>query len=454
MSEECSQDASEKPDYTPAVLLLDDDELIIKALKRVLRSSDFELFTAGDSEAAFALLREHPIHVVVSDFHMPDMDGVTFLTEVARQWPTIVRIMLTGCEDQSIAIKAINSGAVYRYLSKPWDDEVLRTEVRAALDYHHVGHQKRHLEEITYRQNQELKKLNETLESRVKARTQEVEQTSDMLDLAYNDIKRSFVSAIPMFANLVELREGSGGGHSRRVAEHCKLMAKKLKLKKEEQEDIYFAALLHDIGVIGFPDELAVKPYVSLTREERVRYEQHPVRAQHVLIAMDALNNAGVIIRGHHERYDGKGYPDKLFGDRIPIGSRILAVANDFDSLVIGMLLDTPLSKAEAREYLEENKATRYDPEIVELYQKILDEVPDNVPIGGEIRLFTKDLRPGMVLSKDLMNSDGMLLLTKEHALTHSIIKKIISFEAESDKNFVVSVYHADEQEEQEKGAA
>lgn len=454
MSDELNQAVLERPDYKPAVLLLDDDELIVKALKRVLRTSEFELFTANNSDAAFALLRQYPIHVVVSDYHMPDTDGVTFLSEVAKQWPTIVRIMLTGCEDQSIAIKAINSGAVYRYLSKPWDDDVLKTEIRAALDYHHFGHQKRHLEEITYRQNQELKKLNETLEARVKSRTMEVEQTSDMLDLAYKDMKRSFVSAIPMFANLVELREGSGGGHSRRVADHCKLMAKKLKLKKEEQEDIYFAALLHDIGVIGFPDELAVKPYVSLTREERVRYEQHPVRAQHVLIAMEALNNAGVIIRGHHERFDGKGYPDKLFGDRIPIGSRILAVANDFDSLVIGMLLDTPLSKAEAREYLEENKSTRYDPEIVELYQQILDEVPDNAPIGGEIRLLTKDLKPGMVLSKDLLNSDGMLLLTKEHTLSTSIIKKIISFEAESDKNFVVSVYHFDQEEEPAKGAA
>ncbi len=439
-------------DYVPTILLLDDDELIIKALNRVLRSSDYRLLSATDSETAFSMLRENPIHVVVSDYHMPDKDGITFLTEVSKQWPNTVRIMLTGCEDQSVAIKAINCGAISRYLSKPWDDDVLKAEVRGALILHQLGHEKRHLEEVTYRQNEELKKLNLTLEERVKARTMEVEQTSDMLDLAYKEMKRSFVNAIPVFANLVELREGSGGGHSRRVAEHCKLISQKLKLKKEEQEDIYFAALLHDIGVIGLPDELSVKPYASLNRDERLRYEQHPVRAQSVLIAMDALNNAGVIIRGHHERFDGKGYPDKLFGDRIPMGSRILSVANDYDSLIIGMLLDTPLSRAEAREYLEENKGTRYDPEIVDIYQKILDEIPDSGPIGGELRLFTKDLRAGMILSKDLVNGDGVLLLTKDHVLSENVINKITALEAEEKNSFMISVYHDAEHDQQ--GAA
>ena len=442
------QDGIIAPDYTPTMLLLDDDAFIIKALTRVLSPLEYRLLSATSSDEAFSLLKENPVHVVVSDYHMPDMDGINFLSEVSKRWPDTVRIMLTGCEDQSVAIQAINSGAVNRYLSKPWDDEVLKSELSAAFKIHRLGHEKRHLEEVTYRQNEELKQLNETLEERVAARTMEIEQTSDMLDLAYKEMKRSFVNAIPVFANLVELREGAGGGHSRRVADHCKLICEKLKLKKEEQEDIYFAALLHDIGVIGMPDELVVKPYASLSRDERLRYEQHPVRAQRVLMAMEALNNAGVIIRAHHERYDGKGYPDKLFGDRIPVGARVLAVANDFDSLIIGMLLDTPLSRAEAREYLEENKGSRYDAAIVDIYQQILDEMPDNAPIGGEVRLFAKDLRAGMVLSKDLVNSEGLLLLTKDHVLSESMIKKITTFEAEEHNSYVVSVYHeVDEQQ-------
>ncbi len=449
-----SADSQENPlsDYMPTVLLLDDDELIIKALVRVLRSSDYNLVTATDSEQAFDLLRKKPVHVVVSDYHMPDVDGISFLTEVSRQWPHAIRLMLTGCEDHSIAIKAINSGAVSRYLSKPWDDDVLKAEVKGALCLHRLGHEKRHLEEVTYRQNEELKKLNINLEERVKARTLEVQQTSDMLDLAYEEMKRSFVNAIPVFANLVELREGGGGGHSRRVAEHCKLIAEKLKLKQEEQEDIYFAALLHDIGVIGLPDEISVTPYASLRKEQRLRYEQHPVRAQSVLIAMDALNNAGEIIRGHHERYDGKGYPDKLFGDRIPLGARILAMANDYDSLIIGMLLDTPLDRTEARDFLIENKGTRYDPGLVDLYLQILDENPDSGATGAEIRLLTKDLRAGMILSKDLYSGEKVLLLTKDHVLSAKVIEKIIAIEAEEKQGYVISVYHDEDQEQ--KGAA
>src|SRR3990167_6908844 len=159
-----------------------------------------------DEENILSILRSQPIDLVISDARMPGMDGATLLAEVQKHWPETMRILLTGYADISTTIRAINQGQIYRYISKPWDDDELRLTMRQALAYQHSERERVRLEALSLEQNQRLQELNETLEQRVMARTAELEQTADMLDLAYEELKRSYVTATEVFSSLVNQR--------------------------------------------------------------------------------------------------------------------------------------------------------------------------------------------------------------------------------------------------------
>lgn len=351
-----------------------------------------------------------------------------------------MRILLTGYSDLTSTVNAVNKGRIYCYISKPWEDNDIKLSVQHALERKFLEREKRRLEELTRRQNEELKALNENLEGMVKARTAEIQQTVDMLDLAYKEMKRSYVTSIPVFANLVEMREGKAAGHSRRVAEQARLVARQLEMTEEDVENIYFAGLLHDIGKIGLPDALISRPYVGLSPRERSLMDKHPAMGAAALLALEAMEGVSKIIRSHHERFDGKGYPDQIFGDRIPLGARILAVVSDYDALQIGALIDEPATPAEARAFLINNKGLRYDPEVVDAFSKVLDAQPVQDTLIRELKLTSDGLREGMVLARDLVNSDGMLLLTKGHNLTETMIMKIRRFEKDTGKSLVIHV--------------
>ncbi len=426
---------------SPATLLLvDDEENILSALRRLFRPAGYRILTAQDGMQGLEVLAKESVDLVISDMRMPGMDGAKFLEEVARRWPETVRILLTGYADLTSTISAVNKGRIYCYISKPWEDSDIKVAVQHALERKFLEREKRRLEELTRKQNQELKELNATLEKRVQDRTAEIQQTADMLDLAFQELKRSYVTAIPVFANLVEMREGKATGHSRRIAEQARMLGHQMGMTEEDTENVYFAGLLHDIGKLGLPDALLNQPYISLPPRERALMDKHPAMGAAALLALEPMEGAARLIRSHHERFDGKGYPDQLFGDRIPLGARILAVVNDYDALQIGTLLDKSATPAEARAFLVNNKTQRYDPRVVDEFVKILDSQPIQSVLLHGIKLTSDGLREGMVLARDLLNNDSMLLLTKGYRLTGALISKIQTFERDTGKGLVIHV--------------
>ncbi len=426
--------------FTPTLLLVDDEENILSSLRRLFRPLGYRILTAQSGVQGMEVMGQENIDLIISDMRMPEMDGAKFLSEVAKRWPDTVRILLTGYSDLTSTITAVNQGRIYCYLSKPWEDNDIKMTVQNALEKKFLEHEKRRLEELTRKQNEELREFNTNLEKMVQARTAEIQQTADMLDLAFNELRRSYVTAIPVFANLVEMREGSAAGHGRRVAEQARTLAQQMGLADEEVENIYFAGLLHDIGKIGLSDALINRPYIRLSPQEKAQMEKHPVMGEAALLALEPLEGAAKIIRSHHERFDGKGYPDLLFGDRIPMGSRVLAVVNDYDALLIGTLLDEPVSPVDARAFILSNRGQRYDPVVVDAFVKLLDSLPHQVPLGREVKLTSDNLREGMVLARDLVNLDGILLLTKGYRLTGALIEKIKSFERDAGKALLIHV--------------
>jgi response regulator RpfG family c-di-GMP phosphodiesterase len=288
------------------------------------------------------------------------------------------------------------------------------------------------------RQNDELKELNASLEAKVQERTQEVRQTMGFLELANKKLKDSFITSIKIFSNLIELRERSLAGHSRRVADLARTLAKGLNLSGSDVNDIFVAALLHDIGKIGLPDNLLSKPFATLVGEDRDLVLRHPATGQAALMGLEQLHGAARLIRAHHERWDGMGFPDGLSGLAIPMGARILALANDYDAVQIGTLLSKRMTPSEAVAFIIEGRGKRYDPQVADVFASMMGAASAAV---AEVSVKSGQLKVGMTLSRDLVTPEGILLLSRDFVLNEVIIEQVHSFERSSGRALTLFIH-------------
>ena len=416
----------------PATLLFVDDEPgILSSLRRLFRPHGYRILVAESGALGLAELEKTPVDLVISDMRMPEMDGATFLKAVRQRWPDTVRILLTGYADVTSTVAAINEGEIYRYVSKPWDDTEIVNTVREALERYRLKQENLRLTALTQSQNEELKGLNASLEQKVAERTAELRQALSFVEQSHGELKKSFLSSVQVFAGLIELRSGPAGsrlaGHGRRVADMARNLAQRLGMGDVEVQNIMLAGLLHDVGKMGLPDDLLGKAFNTLNQDQRALVMKHPVIGQNILIAIDKFKDAAILVRHHHESFDGNGYPDRLAGMSIPQGSRILAVVNDYDSLQIGTLVQRPLRPEEALAFIADNRGKRYDPATVDAFLKLISETRKTVPT--EVPLRTMHLKPGMVVSRDLPHRDGYLLLAKGSVLTGDIIGQLVKLE-------------------------
>ena len=411
----------------PVLLFVDDEANILNALRRLFRPLGYKILTAGSGAEALALLEHEPVDLVISDMRMPQMDGAQLLEQVRTQWPDTVRILLTGHADVASTIAAINRGEIYRYISKPWEDNDIVLLVRHALERKALEQEKRRLEQLTRRQNEELKNLNASLEAKVQERTAELRQTMASLEQAHGELKKSFIISVKIFSSLLELRAGRLAGHSRRVADTARSLAQSMGMNYAEIQDVALAGMLHDIGKIGLPDRLLEKPFAALSNEERAQVMKHPVIGQAALMSLDRLQGAAELVCAHHEHFDGQGYPNSLSGHAIPLGARILAVANDYDALQNGTLFNQRLTSAKAHEFIVKESGKRYDPAVVDAFGKLLSGAKQRAELAREVKIL--DLESGMVLARDLFGPNGMLLLSRDYVLDDAMIKKLRKFE-------------------------
>lgn len=412
---------AEAPGNGPAewtVLCVDDEPAILSALRRVLRPEGCLVLQAQGGAEGLALLQRHLVDVVVSDMRMPGMDGAQFLAEVARRWPGTARVLLTGHADTSAAIAAINHGEIYRYISKPWEEQELRTTLRQAAQRVRLEAERDRLQALTLRQNEALNALNAELESRVAQRTAE-------LSTANEQLRRNYLSSIRLFSHFLEMRSSTLAGHGKRVAEQARRMARELQWPQDEVNDVFVAGLLHDIGYVAIPEAITNKPVGKLTPPEMAIYQRHPVLGAQAMLGLEDAQGVAALVRSHHERHDGTGFPDGLAAGAIPRGARLLALASTHDDLLHGHVGSGALTPEQARTVMQRGRGTQFDPELLDAFLQLQLQLQAQPPSRPALQIDVRQLQPGMKLARDLISREGILLLAAGHELTEEMVKRM-----------------------------
>ena len=326
------------------VLIVDDEPNIRTVLRIALKPEGYELAEAGDGAEALERFADWPPDVVVSDLLMPRVNGTALLREARARDDTVGFILLTGVGTVADAVEALRLGAD-DYLLKPFNVDEVALSIRRALRHRALVRENRYYQHV--------------LEERVAELALQVEQLT--------------VDALLTIANAVEARDGYTGGHVERVTRYAVAAGRKLGVEGERLRGMWVAGLLHDIGKIGVPDTILKKPD-GLTPDEFEVMKRHPRIGAAILERSPFLRPAVEGVLHHHERWDGRGYPDGLRGEEIPLEGRILAVADAYDAIVTTRAYRDRRDPEAAVEELRRCAGTQFDPAVVEAFVAAMEE--------------------------------------------------------------------------------
>lgn len=428
-------------DLSPdVVLLIDDDPDVLLALRKELRKLNLTVLTSLDAREGVSLAKHHKPGVVICDIRMPELSGIEVFEAIQQISPDSARVMLTGFSEVDTVVSSINRGHVTRYLCKPLDSEMLQLTLSELVGQARVKLERVKAARELANRAAELDLLNSSLEHCINERVREFEQAKLFLDMSRREQKAQYFSAIKVFSGLTELRSPQLGAHSKRVAELARLIAIEMACEPNYVNEVYIAGLLHDVGKIGLSDEALFMPVGSLGKDLRTELMTHSTKGQAVFAGLADMETIATMIRHHHERFDGEGYPDGIVNQVIPVGSRILAVAEDYDELQQGWLAPKKLTEEEALNFIMKSGESRYDPQVLQALPPALEKLRA-APRLEERLLSGNELMVGQTLSRDFNGPDGYLWLSKEKQVTRHFIEQVRECETVSGKAQKIYVY-------------
>ncbi|MBP1595438.1 MAG: Response regulator [Acidobacteria bacterium] len=334
---------------TPArILIVDDEEEIRDVLMTSLEDPAFELTGSSNAMDALDKMRDARFSLVISDLRMPGLSGLDFLRTLKECDPDVPVILITGVRDLETAVETLRLGAC-DYITKPFDLFAIRRSVENALERSRLA-----LENRCYQM--ELERL-------VRERTLE-------LHGALKEIEEGYRFTLEALAAALDAREHETRAHSQRVREYASRLARQLGLAGDDLIHLGRGALLHDVGKIGVPDSILLKPG-KLTPDEWVHMKRHPQVGYDILQSIRFLAPAAKIVLAHQERWDGTGYPNCLHGDEIPLGARIFAVVDTLDAMTSDRPYRKALSFQTAWEEVYRCSGSQFDPDVVEAFLNI-----------------------------------------------------------------------------------
>ena len=337
-------------DPRPSVLIVDDERGPRESLRMILEPSHRVLQSSCGSDA-LATLRSQPVDVVTLDIQMPGMRGDELMGAVRREFPDVEVVVITGCGSVASAAEAVRQGAC-DYLLKPFDVVRVTAAVTRA---------------VARRSARSRGRPAEPAEARA-------------VDDARDPGRRRTLAFLEVLAETIEAKDRFLRGHARRVAFYAGIVAERIGIPDAERETLRFAAFLHDLGKVGIPTDLLLRPGALEPKERRI-VEQHPVIGARLVGPLDVPGGVSLALRHHHEWWNGRGYPDGIAAERIPLAARIIGVADAFDA----MTSDRPYRRALARERavaeLRRCAGVQFDPGVATEFLACLDAgLCDNDP--------------------------------------------------------------------------
>lgn len=331
------------------ILIVDDEPEIVEILCEFLEASGYSCLGARDGIEALEVMNSTSVAVVLTDILMPRMDGLALLREIRSLHPLVEVIMVTIVHDLKTSVQTFKLGAC-DYLTKPLNLKEVLASVEEALE-------KRQL-------TLNLRKYQEMVERLVDEQVKE-------LEIVYKKLRQTNLDSIRMLAQAVEAKDPYTRGHCDRVRYISLKIAEEMKLSRENLETLGYGAYLHDIGKIGIKEAVLTKEG-KLTKDEYEHIKKHPVIGEKIVRGVEFYRATLPLIRSHHERHDGKGYPDGLKGEEIPLLARIVAISDAFDAITSTRSYRRAYSMDHALAEIKANKGLQFDPNIVETFFKVI----------------------------------------------------------------------------------
>jgi len=331
------------------VLVVDDEEPIRNALRKFLKQQQFEVFAAASADEALQQLRLHKIALMLSDIRMPGTSGVDLVPQALEIEPDLAILMLTAVNDATSAALCMQRGAL-DYLTKPIELADLGRAVQRALKRREMQLENRH--------------LNQWLKEEVTTRTAELQRERHRLE-------RVSTATLEVLVNALEAKDPYLRGHSARVADLSANIATEMRLAEEDVERIRVAGRLHDLGKIGTRDAVVNKEG-PLSADEFEHVKQHVIIGAQILAPLVHLGDIVAMVKSHHERFDGTGYPDGLRGEEVPMGGRIIAVAEVYHALTTARPYQEKMTPEQAVERMADLSGTVLDPKVYEALVRLV----------------------------------------------------------------------------------
>lgn len=369
------------------ILLVEDDLVTLRLLEKHIQSWDYQVYSAQNGLDAWDIVNSTDFDLVISDWNMPGMDGLELCQRIRNaDFPGYIYLIIVSAKDSNQDILTGLRGGIDDYITKPFNFEELRARVETGV---------------------RIVKLERELRKK------------------YDIIEKNYFQTIRMFSNLIEVFNEDLGGHCRRVAETALKIAKiHPELNEKDYPLIEAGGLLHDIGMVGFPNHMLLKKATELPGDEMLLYKSHPIQGEIIVKEIEFLRPLSKIIRSHHEQVNGRGFPDGLTDKQIPVLVKIISAASVYDSL----MHEWKFSFEEVPERLMLQKGYQLDPFIVDLVLEINLENIKAEENRNHTEMPIEDLAQGMILAESIRRKTGTLLMPIDTVITASTIEKIVKY--------------------------